>query len=170
MGTAIGLSCIERGCQYRAKCNEITLSNIAIRKFNVYGVIKLGREQPLELIREPSATYASRASRASHVIACHVYINITRLLLSEGIIKRLPQANARAVKQMHFLWPRSHIASWDANHGLDVLKLKYYENSRRPVLSFVFFLFCFVLFCFVFLACLEFVRSAFYTYQFSWKG
>ena len=148
MGTAIGLSCIERGCQYRAKCNEITLSNIAIRKFNVYGGIKLGRDQPLELIREPSATYASRASRASHVIACHVYINITRLLLSEGIIKRLPQANARAVKQMHFLWPRSHIASWDANHGLDVLKLKYYENSRRPVLSFVFFLFCFVLFCF----------------------
>ena len=168
MGTAIGLSCIERGCQYRAKCNEITLSNIAIRKFNVYGGIKLGRDQPLELIREPSATYASRASRASHVIACHVYINITRLLLSEGIIKRLPQANARAVKQMHFLWPRSHIASWDANHGLDVLKLKYYENSRRPVLSFVFFYF--VLFCFVFLACLEFVRSAFYTYQFSWKG
>lgn len=103
MGTAIGLSCIERRCQYRAKCNEITLSNIAIRKFNVYGGIKLGKDQPLELIREPSETYASRASRASHVIACHVYINITRLLLSEGIIKRLPQANARAVKQMHFL-------------------------------------------------------------------
>lgn len=103
MGTAIGLLALNEDANIEQNVIKITLSNIAIRKFNVYGGIKLGRDQPLELIREPSATYASRASRASHVIACHVYINITRLLLSEGIIKRLPQANARAVKQMHFL-------------------------------------------------------------------
>ena len=146
MGTAIGLSCIERRCQYRAKCNEITLSNIAIRKFNIYGGIKLGRDQPLELIREPSATYASRASRASHVIACHVYINITRLLLSEGTLKGCPRRMREQSSRCTFYDPvlisplGTRIMDWTC-WNWNIMRIRV---AQFCLLSF--FLFCFVLF------------------------